>query len=107
MTDQRAAVRIDRQHDRATGEVCGVNGTVWLQCQPWRCELSTALELADQWQARAEAWEKAAEAVYAVAVELEAEVVRLRIEARTRQDSSSAVLSADSISGDSAQPEVS
>lgn len=99
--------RIDRLHARGLDKPCGVNGTVWLQCQPWRCELSTAIELADQWQARAEAWEKAAEAVYAVAVELEAEVVRLQIEARTRQDSSSAVLSADSISGDSAQPEVS
>ena len=95
MNPRTQAQRIDRQRDKAacSGDVCGVNGTEWFQCQPWRCELARALELADQWRERFEVLE-------AVAAELQAEVVRLRIGARAAQDRSGAVLAPDSSTGE-------
>lgn len=78
MNPRTQALRVDRQRDKAPEGVCGINGTAWFQCQPWRCELARALELADQWRERAEV-------LQAVALELQAEVVRLRIGARAAQ----------------------
>ena len=99
MNPRTQAQRIDRQRDKAacSGDVCGVNGTEWFQCQPWRCELARALELADQWRERVEVLE-------AVAAELQAEVVRLRIGARARQAGAGAILRAAADTGEQNGP---